>query len=421
MGAGSVAELAGGRGIGGLLMQEKDDAAGQTKTRLYTYEANGNVGQLVDGTTGAVVAHYDYDPFGTTLTASGTAANANPFRFSTKYTDDDTTLLYYGYRFYSPYLGRWLTRDPIEEEGGLNLYGFVRNYGVNGVDVDGRLLWLSPNELKSFINLPWVSDAGEDTTAFAKDKATDLAQFVGKRLEVLIQARGSMMGVLENDLKELFITGVAIYGVYQAEGLSGLGEQFTPNLHQIITTDDLSSRESRRAITNVGLEIGITLLLSKCPTKSPGAPANAAKYQGTLPQIAKRYMDFVYKNKHPNVRGPKVVSVLVDTKTLQIYFGQSGIKLPYSEISPTLLRRMPLAWARNKTYETFYKLLRKEVKNVPFWYIRNCAEFNALNFALKAGAELKNLVGYTLHKNRGPYPRCSNCRITTRGVFFYSD
>jgi len=30
-----------------------------------------------------------------------------------------------GYRFYNPELGRWINRDPIEEEGGLNLYGFV--------------------------------------------------------------------------------------------------------------------------------------------------------------------------------------------------------------------------------------------------------------------------------------------------------
>ena len=119
-------------GIGGLLLQDTG-----TATRLYTYEANGNVGQLVDGTTGAVVAHYEYDPFGTTLTASGTDAAANPFRFSTKYTDDDTGLLYYGYRFYSPTLGRWLTRDPMEEDGGANLYGFVLNSPIDVMDVLG--------------------------------------------------------------------------------------------------------------------------------------------------------------------------------------------------------------------------------------------------------------------------------------------
>ena len=129
----------GAGGIGGLLLQEKDDATGQTKTRLYTYEANGNVGQLVDGTTGAVVAHYEYDPFGTTLTASGTDANANPFRFSTKYTDDETTLVYYGYRFYSPTLGRWLTRDPIEEAGGFNIYAIGKNNVINEYDLLGLI------------------------------------------------------------------------------------------------------------------------------------------------------------------------------------------------------------------------------------------------------------------------------------------
>ena len=124
--------LQGAGGIGGLLLQDTG-----TKTRLYTYEANGNVGQLVDGSTGAVVAHYEYDPFGTTLTASGTAADANPFRFSTKYTDDETDLVYYGYRFYSPYLGRWLNRDFMGENGGVNLYLFNKNASMNFYDAFG--------------------------------------------------------------------------------------------------------------------------------------------------------------------------------------------------------------------------------------------------------------------------------------------
>ena len=40
---------------------------------------------------------------------------ANPFRFSTKYFDAETGLYYYGYRYYSPNLGRWISRDPIGE------------------------------------------------------------------------------------------------------------------------------------------------------------------------------------------------------------------------------------------------------------------------------------------------------------------
>ena len=46
---------------------------------------------------------------------------------STKYTDSETGLLYYGYRQYIPELGRWASRDPIQEEGGCNLFCFIEN------------------------------------------------------------------------------------------------------------------------------------------------------------------------------------------------------------------------------------------------------------------------------------------------------
>jgi len=62
-----------------------------------------------------------------------------PFRFSSKFTDDETGLIYYGARYYSPSLGRFINRDPIEEAGGLNLYGFVGNDAVNGLDYLGLL------------------------------------------------------------------------------------------------------------------------------------------------------------------------------------------------------------------------------------------------------------------------------------------
>jgi RHS repeat-associated protein len=62
---------------------------------------------------------------------------ANPFRFSTKYQDDETDLLYYGYRYFNGSTGRWLSRDPIEETGGLNLYEFALNSPVERVDKNG--------------------------------------------------------------------------------------------------------------------------------------------------------------------------------------------------------------------------------------------------------------------------------------------
>ena len=71
------------------------------------------------------------------LRETGSYAHTNPYRFSTKYTDADTDLVYYGYRYYNPSVARWPNRDPIGERGGMNLYGFVNNTPVNRFDPFG--------------------------------------------------------------------------------------------------------------------------------------------------------------------------------------------------------------------------------------------------------------------------------------------
>ena len=68
----------------------------------------------------------------------GENADKFNFRFSTKYEDLESGLNYYGYRYYNSENGSWLSRDPIEEQGGLNLYGFVRNNVINQIDVLGE-------------------------------------------------------------------------------------------------------------------------------------------------------------------------------------------------------------------------------------------------------------------------------------------
>jgi hypothetical protein len=50
----------------------------------------------------------------------------------------------YLYRWYDPLTGRWLSRDPIEEPGGLNLYGFVENDGVNRIEMLGLFPYFGP-------------------------------------------------------------------------------------------------------------------------------------------------------------------------------------------------------------------------------------------------------------------------------------
>ena len=55
-------------------------------------------------------------------------------------------LIYYGYRYYDPVTGRWPSRDPIGEKGGINLYGFIGNDGVNKWDMLGHRFNISSPE-----------------------------------------------------------------------------------------------------------------------------------------------------------------------------------------------------------------------------------------------------------------------------------
>ena len=123
--------LQGAGGVGGLLM-----TVDGSNCYFPAYDASHNVIALYNQ-SGATAAAYEYDPFGNVTKSGGTYANSNPFRYSTKFTDRDTGLIYYGYRYYDPQLGRFINRDPIEEAGGLNLYGFCGNDGVNRWDFLG--------------------------------------------------------------------------------------------------------------------------------------------------------------------------------------------------------------------------------------------------------------------------------------------
>jgi RHS repeat-associated protein len=113
--------------------------------QFVAYDGNGNVSALVNAANGATVANYEYGPFGEVIRATGPMAKVNPFRFSTKYEDDETDLLYYGYRYYNPSTGRWLSRDPIGEKGGKNLYAFCNNAPTYQIDALGKISVLQEN------------------------------------------------------------------------------------------------------------------------------------------------------------------------------------------------------------------------------------------------------------------------------------
>ena len=150
----------GAGGVGGLLAVQNFTT---TPAKLYhtCTEANGNIMGLIDAASGQMVARFDYDPFGNLIT-DWCVPNLDtdavcPIRFSTKYRDAETGLYYYGYRYYSPELGRWVSKDPIGERGGLNIFLALGNNSVTNVDPFGDS-WLDGannyyNTAKKAINL----------------------------------------------------------------------------------------------------------------------------------------------------------------------------------------------------------------------------------------------------------------------------
>jgi RHS repeat-associated protein len=93
-------------------------------TAYFQADGLGSITSLTDP-TGAVAASYVYDSFGN-LTAS-TGTTANPFLYSGREYDPETTLYYYRARYYHPVAGRFLSEDPSGLGNSSNLYLYVNN------------------------------------------------------------------------------------------------------------------------------------------------------------------------------------------------------------------------------------------------------------------------------------------------------
>ena len=123
----------GAGGVGGLLFLIRDGTI-----YLPVYDAMGNVVSYVNN-NGVVVAAYTYNAFGAIVNKIGELADLLPFRFSTKYYEEETGLYDFGYRFLNPEILQWMTPDPSGERGGVNLYAFCGNATTYSYDPNGRL------------------------------------------------------------------------------------------------------------------------------------------------------------------------------------------------------------------------------------------------------------------------------------------
>jgi RHS repeat-associated protein len=131
-------------GIGALLSMDSYQTDGSKKHYRFINDASGNVVKVLemhDDNTITVANSYEYGPFGQVIAKSETVEN--PFQFQTKYYDKETGFSDYGFRYYDPIDGRWVNRDPIGIDGGINTYNFVSNNPVNpfsgGLSLNGGM------------------------------------------------------------------------------------------------------------------------------------------------------------------------------------------------------------------------------------------------------------------------------------------
>ena len=123
--------LHGAGGIGGLLSITEAGVV-----RLAGHDGL-SITALVSASDGLLSAEYDYDPFGSPIKSVGAYADTNPLRFSSKYLDRETNLIYFGHRYYNSEIGRWISKDPLAPEDENNLYAYVANSPTNSTDPDG--------------------------------------------------------------------------------------------------------------------------------------------------------------------------------------------------------------------------------------------------------------------------------------------
>ena len=180
---------------------------------------------LLTSQSGQCFYHPQGGANGPGLPAVGAAdLQANPLRFVAKHEDDETDLLYYGYRYYNPSTGRWLSRDPIAEDGGVNLYGFSANTPIDAVDVLGLAKRTVRYVGKSFINgvgplgslgnrvgLPSppsiISVNGVDLGAISGD-----GQYADQRLAILASLVGGLAAFNQNPISDTKDGQYRLYG-----------------------------------------------------------------------------------------------------------------------------------------------------------------------------------------------------------------
>lgn len=208
----------------------------------YSYDnLTGSSGLEVD-VDGKVISMEEYYPYGGTsvwTARSVLEANYKIIRYSGK-ERDATGLYYYGFRYYQPWAGRWLSADPAGTVDGLNLFQMVKGNPASYIDDNGLILkklnsirvgrreHTHPNDIPTASGADGASEPGSQSQLKAPSSKNELIINIIERLvEIVETGRGGMRTLQGEQLNETMTKLAALYIDLQPEGALPDGKHIT--------------------------------------------------------------------------------------------------------------------------------------------------------------------------------------------------
>ncbi len=142
---------------------EQRIVSGTATNYFYTFDHLGSIREIIASDGSTISARYSYDPYGRSTKVSGSIDC--DFQFAGMYFHATSGLNLTKYRAYDSNLGRWISRDPLAESVGTNLYKYCADNPVNFVDPSGLDYVLSSVTTTAEVDGPSVARVVSLTTA----------------------------------------------------------------------------------------------------------------------------------------------------------------------------------------------------------------------------------------------------------------
>jgi len=146
-----------------------------------------------------VLTQEHYYPFGGTACWAGKSALVAKYK-TTRYSGkelDATGLYYYGYRYYAPWLRRWISADPSGSLDGLNLYVFCGNNAINYRDALGLVKYKGKGDKLEKTRERWGSEIVARGLSEIKQVDAEKGEHLEAALRYVPIATGEAIRVLQ--------------------------------------------------------------------------------------------------------------------------------------------------------------------------------------------------------------------------------